>query len=85
MLKRLICCLTVALILSPVWSRAGDPVVLDVKAQPTGGVMATAIYALCLVGMLTASTIYNQTNPCAARPVLRRASARCNRTVWGFR
>ena len=35
-------------------------------------VMATAIYALCLVGMLTASTIYNQTNPCAARPVLRR-------------
>ena len=37
-----------------------------------GGVMATAIYALCLVGMLTASTIYNWTNPCAARPVLRR-------------
>ena len=37
-----------------------------------GGVMATAIYALCLVGMLTASTLYNWTNPCAARPVLRR-------------
>ncbi len=37
-----------------------------------GGVMATALYALCLVAMLTASTIYNQTNPCAARPVLRR-------------
>lgn len=37
-----------------------------------GGVMATAIYALCLVGMLTASTLYNQANPCAARPVLRR-------------
>jgi len=37
-----------------------------------GGVMATAIYALCLVGMLTASTIYNWTTPCAARPVLRR-------------
>ncbi|WP_430641222.1 PAQR family membrane homeostasis protein TrhA [Brevundimonas albigilva] len=34
--------------------------------------MATAIYALCLVGMLTASTLYNQANPCAARPVLRR-------------
>ena len=37
-----------------------------------GGVMATAIYALCLIAMLTASTLYNQTNPCAARPVLRR-------------
>ena len=37
-----------------------------------GGVLATAIYALCLVGMLTASTIYNWTTPCAARPVLRR-------------
>jgi hemolysin III len=35
-------------------------------------VLATAIYALCLVGMLTASTIYNWTKPCAARPVLRR-------------
>ena len=34
-----------------------------------GGVMATAIYALCLVGMLTASTIYNWTTPRAARPV----------------
>ena len=32
-----------------------------------GGVLATAIYALCLVGMLTASTIYNWTKPCAAR------------------
>ena len=37
-----------------------------------GGVLATAVYALCLIGMLTASTIYNWTNPCAARPVLRR-------------
>ena len=37
-----------------------------------GGVLATAIYALCLIGMLTASTLYNWTNPCAARPVLRR-------------
>lgn len=37
-----------------------------------GATVATAIYALCLVGMLTASTIYNQTRPCAARPVLRR-------------
>ena len=37
-----------------------------------GAVVATAAYALCLVAMLTASTIYNLTRPCAARPVLRR-------------
>lgn len=37
-----------------------------------GGVVATSVYALCLIGMLTASTLYNWTNPCAARPVLRR-------------
>ena len=37
-----------------------------------GGVLATAIYALCLVAMLTASTVYNLTHPCPARPVLRR-------------
>lgn len=37
-----------------------------------GAVAATAIYALCLVAMLTVSTIYNQTRPCAARPILRR-------------
>lgn len=37
-----------------------------------GAAIATAIYALCLVAMLTASTIYNLTHPCAARPVLRR-------------
>lgn len=37
-----------------------------------GTVVATAVYALCLVAMLTASTLYNQTRPCAARPVLRR-------------
>jgi hemolysin III len=37
-----------------------------------GTVVATAVYALCLIGMLTASTLYNQTRPCAARPVLRR-------------
>jgi len=50
-------------------------VVLAVLAATYGGigaVMATAIYALCLVAMLTISTIYNYTNPCAARPVLRR-------------
>lgn len=35
-------------------------------------VVATAVYALCLVAMLTASTVYNLTRPCAARPVLRR-------------
>ena len=37
-----------------------------------GAVVATAIYALCLVAMLTASTVYNLARPCAARPVLRR-------------
>ena len=37
-----------------------------------GAVAATAIYALCLVAMLTVSTVYNQTRPCAARPILRR-------------
>ena len=37
-----------------------------------GAVAATLLYSLCLIGMLTASTIYNQTHPCAARPVLRR-------------
>ncbi|MDP3803421.1 hemolysin III family protein [Brevundimonas sp.] len=37
-----------------------------------GAVAATATYALCLVAMLTVSTIYNQTRPCAARPILRR-------------
>ena len=37
-----------------------------------GAVVATAAYALCLVAMLTVSTIYNQTRPCAARPILRR-------------
>ena len=37
-----------------------------------GAATATGIYALCLVAMLTASTIYNLTRPCKARPVLRR-------------
>ena len=37
-----------------------------------GAVAATAVYALCLIAMLTASTVYNLTRPCAARPVLRR-------------
>lgn len=37
-----------------------------------GTVMATAVYALCLMAMLTASTVYNLKRPCAARPVLRR-------------
>ncbi|MEQ7153852.1 PAQR family membrane homeostasis protein TrhA [Brevundimonas aurifodinae] len=50
-------------------------VVLAVLSAIYGGggvVFATAIYALCLVAMLTASTVYNLTRPCAARPVLRR-------------
>ena len=37
-----------------------------------GAVVATSAYALCLIAMLTASTLYNQTHPCAARPILRR-------------
>ena len=37
-----------------------------------GAAVATAVYALCLTAMLTASTVYNLTHPCAARPVLRR-------------
>lgn len=50
-------------------------IVLAVLSALNGGVgvvMATAIYALCLVAMLTASTVYNLTRPGAARPVLRR-------------
>lgn len=50
-------------------------IVLAVLSALNGGVgvvMATAIYALCLVAMLTASTLYNLTRPSAARPVLRR-------------
>ena len=34
-------------------------------------VVATAIYAVCLLAMLTASTVYNLTRPCAARPSAR--------------
>lgn len=50
-------------------------IVLAVLAVVYGGIgtsIATAIYALCLIAMLTCSTIYNQARPCAARPVLRR-------------
>lgn len=50
-------------------------IVLAVLAAAYAGVgatIATAVYALCLVAMLTASTVYNLTRPCAARPVLRR-------------
>lgn len=50
-------------------------IVLAVLSALNGGVgvvMATAIYALCLVAMLAASTVYNLTRPSAARPVLRR-------------
>lgn len=50
-------------------------VVLAVLAATYGGigvVAATAVYAACLIAMLATSTLYNWTNPCAARPVLRR-------------
>ena len=50
-------------------------VVLATLAAVYGGfstAFSTAIYALCLIAMLSASTVYNLTQPCAARPVLRR-------------
>lgn len=37
-----------------------------------GAAFACAVYALCLMVMLTCSTVYNLTHPCAARPILRR-------------
>lgn len=52
----------------------GGIVLAVLAAVYTGGeaVLATAVYALCLIAMLSASTVYNLTRPCAARPVLRR-------------
>ncbi|WP_396594298.1 hemolysin III family protein [Brevundimonas sp. R86498] len=50
-------------------------IVLAVLSALYGGVgaaTATAVYALCLIAMLTASTVYNLTRPGKARPVLRR-------------
>ena len=50
-------------------------IVLAVLSAIYGGggtALATAVYALCLIAMLAASTVYNLTCPCAARPVLRR-------------
>jgi hemolysin III len=46
--------------------------VLAARYSGVGAVFATAVYAVCLVAMLAASTVYNLTRPCAARPVLRR-------------
>lgn len=46
--------------------------VLAMHCVGVGPAIATAIYAVCLVAMLSASTIYNLARPCAARPVLRR-------------
>lgn len=43
----------------------------SVNGGPTM-VLSTAVYAICLIAMLTASTLYNRSHPCAARPVLRR-------------
>lgn len=37
-----------------------------------GTTVATSIYAICLIAMLAASTVYNQARPGRARPVLRR-------------
>ena len=39
-----------------------------------GAIFATAIYALCLIAMLTCSTVYNLTRPCAARCITTRGS-----------
>ncbi len=50
-------------------------VVLALISAANGGpsmVLATAVYAICLIAMLTASTLYNRSKPCAARPILRR-------------
>ena len=47
-------------------------IVLSVLQGGPGQVSATAIYAACLVLMLTCSTLYNLTRPCPARPFLRR-------------
>ena len=46
--------------------------VVGLTLAGVGAAVAIAVYALCLVAMLTASTVYNQIRPCAARPVLRR-------------
>jgi len=40
--KRLTCCLALMLACGPIWAWAGDPVLLDVRVVPTGGVKATA-------------------------------------------
>lgn len=37
-----------------------------------GAALAAAVYAVCLIAMLAASTVYNCTRPSPARPVLRR-------------
>jgi len=52
----------------------GGVVLATLSAVHGGAGMAfvTAIYALCLVAMLTASTVYNLAHPGPARPVLRR-------------
>lgn len=42
MLKRLALCIVVMCVLSPIWCWAGDPVLLEVKTQPAGGVKASA-------------------------------------------
>ena len=42
------------------------------SADSAGLIVATAVYALCLIAMLPASTVYNLPRPCAARPLLRR-------------
>ena len=50
-------------------------VVLAILAAVYAGVgttVATAIYAICLIAMLSASTVYNLAKPGRARPVLRR-------------
>ena len=49
-------------------ARAGQAPDLPARDRPT----ATALYAVCLISMLAASTAYNLSHICPARPILRR-------------
>ena len=44
----------------------------SIQAGDFGRAVATSLYALCLLMMLLASTIYNLSHPCRVRPWLRR-------------
>jgi hemolysin III len=46
--------------------------VWSLQAGDFGRAVAAGVYAVCLVAMLLASTVYNMSHPCAVRPLLRR-------------